>query len=137
MSADASAFASFEQKWFAAHPEHEIASAFLPRARRRAENAFGCLVYEIDEVAAQIAEPQVAAAKQAVAKAKADVDAAAKAFTAAGLASKTATDRLAKLDADAKSASQAIDAARVQRTRLDASANKRTASTQPAKASAN
>ena len=65
MSAEASAFASFEQKWFAAHPEHEIASAFLPPARRRAENAFGCLVYELDEVAAQIPEPQVAAAKLA------------------------------------------------------------------------
>ena len=65
MAADASAFASFERKWFAAHPEHEIASAFLPFARRRAENAFGCLVYELDEVAAQIPEPQVAAAKLA------------------------------------------------------------------------
>jgi phytoene synthase len=57
-----SAFASFEQAWLDAHPEYAIASVFLPPAARRAANAFGCLVDELN-AAAQLRDPQVAAAK--------------------------------------------------------------------------
>jgi len=57
-----SAFSSFEQEWLDAHPEYAIASVFLPPAARQAANAFGCLVEALD-AAAQLRDPQVAAAK--------------------------------------------------------------------------
>lgn len=63
MTETSDAFASFEQKWLAAHPEYAAASVFLPAERRRAANAFGCLVYELDDAAVRVHEVQVAAAK--------------------------------------------------------------------------
>jgi len=57
------AFASFEQKWLAAHPEYAAASVFLPPERRHAANAFGCLVHELDEAAVHVHDVQVASAK--------------------------------------------------------------------------
>jgi WD40 repeat protein len=72
--------------------------------------------------------PEVTAAKQAVAKAKADLEAATKAIAAKTPVSKTAAERLAKLQADAKTAAEQLEAAKGQRSRLEAALAK-----QPAK----
>jgi phytoene synthase len=57
------AFASFEQKWLAAHPENRVIAVFLPAAQRRRAAAFGSLVHELEQAAFRVREPQVAAAK--------------------------------------------------------------------------
>jgi phytoene synthase len=57
------AFSSFEQKWFAAHPEYAVASVFLPPGQRLRANAFGSLVHELEETALQSHEPQVTGIK--------------------------------------------------------------------------
>ena len=63
MADNASAFASFEQKWFDAHPEYAVASIFLPPERRAPASAFGCLIHELDEALLPVSEPQVVTAK--------------------------------------------------------------------------
>ena len=63
MTETTAAFASFEQKWLAAHPENRIIAVFLPAAQRRRANAFGTLVHELEQAAFRVREPQVAAAK--------------------------------------------------------------------------
>jgi phytoene synthase len=57
------AFSSFEQKWFAAHPEYAVAAVFLPPEQRRRANAFGSLLHELEEAALQPHEPQVTGIK--------------------------------------------------------------------------
>ena len=57
------AYASFEQKWFAVHPEYAVASVFLAPAQRHRANAFGTLVHELEEAALQPHEPQVTGIK--------------------------------------------------------------------------
>ena len=60
---ESEAFASFEQKWLAAHPENRVIAVFLPPAQRRRAAAFGSLVHELEHAAFHVREPQVAAAK--------------------------------------------------------------------------
>jgi len=57
------AFASFRQKWLAAHPHNGIVAVFLPAAQRRRADAFGTLVHELEQAAFRVREPQVAATK--------------------------------------------------------------------------
>jgi phytoene synthase len=57
------AFASFEHKWLAAHPEQRVIGVFLPAALRRRANAFGTLVHELSQAAFRTREPEVASAK--------------------------------------------------------------------------
>ena len=63
MAAAADAFASFEEKWLAAHPEQRIVVAFLPAAQRRRASAVGALVHELALAAFHVSEPLVAATK--------------------------------------------------------------------------
>jgi phytoene synthase len=63
MSDDAAAFASFEEKWLAAHPEQRMVALFLDPTLRLRASAFGCLAHEIEEAAFGISDTQVAAAK--------------------------------------------------------------------------
>jgi hypothetical protein len=65
--------------------------------------------------------PEVTAARQAVGKAKMDLETATKAIAAKTPASKTTADRLAQIQADAKTAAQQLEAAKGQRARLEAS----------------
>jgi len=44
------AYATFEAKWLDAYPEFSVASIFLNAEQRRAANAFGVLVHELDEI---------------------------------------------------------------------------------------
>lgn len=61
--ADASAFASFEEKWLTANPEQSTVALFLaPEARLRA-SAFGCLVHELEQAAFGLRETHVAELK--------------------------------------------------------------------------
>ena len=62
MAAD-DAFAAFESKWIAAHPEFGLALGFIPAAQRRSRSAFACIGFEIAHAALRIAEAQVAAGK--------------------------------------------------------------------------
>jgi phytoene synthase len=59
------AFASFEHKWLAAYPEQAAIGVFLAPAERLRTSAFGCLVYEFEQAAFGLREPQVVAAKLA------------------------------------------------------------------------
>ena len=59
------AFASFEQKWLAAYPEHAAIAVFLAPAERSRTSAFGCLVHELEQAAFGLRDPQVVAAKLA------------------------------------------------------------------------
>ncbi len=63
MSDNGAAFASFEEKWFAAYPEQRMVALFLDPALRLRASAFGCLAHEIEEAAFGISETQVAEAK--------------------------------------------------------------------------
>lgn len=60
---DDTAFASFEEKWLAAHPEQRMVALFLDPSLRLRASAFGCLAHEIEEAAFGIGETEVAAAK--------------------------------------------------------------------------
>ena len=60
---ESQAFAGFEQKWLAAHPEQRLVAVFLPSAPRHRANAFGTLVHELAHTAFHIREAQVATAK--------------------------------------------------------------------------
>jgi hypothetical protein len=64
--------------------------------------------------------PQVAAAKAALAKAKTDADAATKALPAKQAAAQAANEKVAKAEADAKSAAQLAESTKAQKTRLEA-----------------
>lgn len=55
--------ASFEAKWAGAHPEFELALAFVPVPQRAAYAAFSCIGYEIEHAAFGIREAQPAALK--------------------------------------------------------------------------
>jgi phytoene synthase len=57
------AFATFQQKWLAEHPEQRLVGVFLPVAQRGRASAFGTLVHELSHSAFHVREPQVAAAK--------------------------------------------------------------------------
>jgi len=57
------AFATFEGKWLAAHPEQAMAGLFVAPGLRLRAVAFGALVHELHSAAYRIREPQVAAAK--------------------------------------------------------------------------
>lgn len=60
---EASAFASFEEKWLAANPEQATVALFLaPEARLRA-SAFGCLIHELEQAAFGLREAHVAEVK--------------------------------------------------------------------------
>jgi phytoene synthase len=60
---EASAFASFEEKWLAANPEQATVALFLaPGARLRA-SAFGCLIHELEQAAFGLREAHVAEVK--------------------------------------------------------------------------
>ncbi len=59
------AFASFEQKWLAAHPEQAAVAVFLAPDERMRASAFGCLVYELEQAAFAARETQAAAVKLA------------------------------------------------------------------------
>lgn len=63
MTEEAGAFATFEAKWFDAHPEIAVASIFLDTRQRSVANAFGCLAHELAEAALHLREPRVVAAK--------------------------------------------------------------------------
>jgi len=61
--AEASAFASFEEKWLAANPEQVTVALFLaPDARLRA-SAFGCLIHELEQAAFGLREAHIAGVK--------------------------------------------------------------------------
>jgi 15-cis-phytoene synthase len=59
------AFASFEKKWMAAHPESAYVALFLPPKVRARASAFGALIHELEQSAFHVREPTVAAAKLA------------------------------------------------------------------------
>lgn len=63
MPDSSAAFASFEKKWLAAHPESAVVAAFLPAQQRMRAAAFGCLVHEISDCAFYTAASEAAAAK--------------------------------------------------------------------------
>ncbi|TLY51414.1 MAG: hypothetical protein E6K53_07215 [Gammaproteobacteria bacterium] len=63
MSDSTAAFASFEEKWLAAHPEQRMVALFLDPALRLRASAFGCLAHEIEEAAFGMREVPVAEAK--------------------------------------------------------------------------
>jgi len=61
--AEASAFASFEEKWLAANPEQVTVALFLaPDARPRA-SAFGCLIHELEQAVFGLREAHIAEVK--------------------------------------------------------------------------
>lgn len=59
------AFASFEKKWMAAHPENAYVAIFLPPKVRARASAFGALIHELEQSAFHVREPTVAATKLA------------------------------------------------------------------------
>jgi phytoene synthase len=62
---NSTAFASFEQKWLAAHPEQAAVAVFLAPSERLRTSAFGCLVHELEQTAFGLREAQAAAVKLA------------------------------------------------------------------------